>query len=140
MKEDEDLRNYIAGMLDKMDTDVYEISVASDEIDFYEFACRAEVGSNISVAEDAVFTAPKCRTPEQVRMLSKVCPKHLVGMLSMQRAKKLSMDSGGHFCIMLVGEYAPAFPASYVNPVDAAGISFFEIDESIILSSTELPV
>jgi hypothetical protein len=41
---------------------------------------------------------------------------------------------------MLVGEYAPAFPASYVNPVDAAGISFFEIDESIILSSTELPV
>ena len=31
MKEDEDLRNYIAGMLDKMDTDVYEISVASDE-------------------------------------------------------------------------------------------------------------
>lgn len=45
------------------------------------------------------------------------------------------MDSGGHFCIMLVGEYAPAFPASYVNPVDAAGISFFEIDESIILRS-----
>ncbi len=41
---------------------------------------------------------------------------------------------------MLVGEYVPAFPASYVNPVDAAGISFFEIDESIILSSTELPV
>ena len=87
MKEDEDLRNYIAGMLDKMDTDVYEISVASDEIDFYEFACRAEEGSNISVAEDAVFTAPKCRTPEQVRMLSKVRPKHLVGMLFISRRK-----------------------------------------------------
>lgn len=110
MKEDEDLRNYIAGMLDKMDTDVYEISVASDEIDFYEFACRAEEGSNISVAEDAVFTAPKCRTPEQVRMLSKVCPKHLVGMLSMQRAKKLSMDSGGAFLHYAGRRICPCVP------------------------------
>ncbi len=38
MKEDEDLRNFIGRMLNKMDTGVYEISVASEEIDFHELA------------------------------------------------------------------------------------------------------
>lgn len=47
MKADEDLRNYIANMLDKMDTGVYEISVASDEIDFHEFAQRLDLPKEI---------------------------------------------------------------------------------------------
>lgn len=38
MREDENLRIHIGKMLNKMDTGVFEISVASDEIDFYEFA------------------------------------------------------------------------------------------------------
>lgn len=36
MKADEDLRNYIGEMLNKMDTGVFQISVASEEIDFHE--------------------------------------------------------------------------------------------------------
>lgn len=47
MKTDEDLRNYIARMLDKMDTGVYEISVASDEIDFHEFAQKLDLPKEI---------------------------------------------------------------------------------------------
>lgn len=47
MKKDEDLRNYIAGMLDQMDTGVYEISVASDEIDFHEFAQKLDLPKEI---------------------------------------------------------------------------------------------
>lgn len=47
MRADEDLRNYIAGMLDKMDTGVYEISVASDEIDFHEFAQKLDLPKEI---------------------------------------------------------------------------------------------
>ncbi len=47
MKTDEDLRNYIASMLDKMDTGVYEISVASDEIDFHEFAQKLDLPKEI---------------------------------------------------------------------------------------------
>lgn len=47
MKEDEDLRNYIARMLDKMDTGVYGISVASDEIDFHEFAQKLDLPKEI---------------------------------------------------------------------------------------------
>ena len=47
MKADEDLRNYIARMLDKMDTGVYEISVASDEIDFHEFAQKLDLPKEI---------------------------------------------------------------------------------------------
>lgn len=42
----------------------------------------------ISVAEDAVFTAPKCRTQEQVRLLSKVRPKHLVERIDQFKAEK----------------------------------------------------
>ena len=42
----------------------------------------------ISVAEDAVFTAPKCRTQEQVRLLSKVRPKHLVARIDQFKAEK----------------------------------------------------
>lgn len=42
----------------------------------------------ISVAEDVVFTAPKCRTQEQVRMLSKVRPKHLVERIDQFKAEK----------------------------------------------------
>ena len=47
MKADEDLRNYIASMLDKMDTGVYEISVASDEIDFHEFAQKLDLPKEV---------------------------------------------------------------------------------------------
>ena len=47
MKADEDLRNYIARMLDKMDTGVYEISVASDEIDFHELAQKLDLPKEI---------------------------------------------------------------------------------------------
>ncbi|WP_298732640.1 RloB family protein [uncultured Subdoligranulum sp.] len=42
----------------------------------------------ISVAEDAVFTAPKCRTQEQVTLLSKVRPKHLVERIDQFKAEK----------------------------------------------------
>lgn len=42
----------------------------------------------ISVAEDAVFTAPKCRTKEQEKMLSKVRPKHLVERIDQFKAIK----------------------------------------------------
>lgn len=42
----------------------------------------------ISVAEDAVFTAPKCRTQEQKRMLSKVRPKHLIERIDQFKAEK----------------------------------------------------
>ena len=42
----------------------------------------------ISVAEDAVFTAPKSRTEEQVKMLSKVRPKHLVERIDQFKAEK----------------------------------------------------
>lgn len=47
MKADEDLRNYIARMLNKMDTGVYEISVASDEIDFHELAQKMDLPKEI---------------------------------------------------------------------------------------------
>lgn len=43
MKEDEYLRSFIAEMLNKMDTGVFEISVASDEIDFHEFAQKLDL-------------------------------------------------------------------------------------------------
>lgn len=43
MKANEGLRNYIAEMLGKMDTGVYEIAVASDEIDFHEFAKKLDL-------------------------------------------------------------------------------------------------
>lgn len=48
MKADEDLRNYIARMLNKMDTGVYEISVASDEIDFHELAQKMDLPKEIA--------------------------------------------------------------------------------------------
>ena len=47
MKADDDLRNYIGSMLQKMDTGVFNISVASDEIDFYELAERLEIPQEI---------------------------------------------------------------------------------------------
>lgn len=47
MKADEDLRNFIARMLNKMDTGVYEISVASDEIDFHELAQKMDLPKEI---------------------------------------------------------------------------------------------
>ncbi len=43
MRADENMRNYIAEMLDQMDTGVYGISVASDEIDFHEFAEKLDL-------------------------------------------------------------------------------------------------
>lgn len=42
----------------------------------------------ISVAEDAVHTAPKCRTPDQTRMLSKVRPKQLVERIDQFKLEK----------------------------------------------------
>lgn len=42
----------------------------------------------ISVAEDAVHTAPKRRTPDQARMLSKVRPKHLVERIDQFKLEK----------------------------------------------------
>lgn len=42
----------------------------------------------ISVAEDAVFTSPKCRTPEQAKILSKVRPKHLVERINQFKVEK----------------------------------------------------
>ena len=42
----------------------------------------------ISVAEDAIFTAPKCRTQDQVRLLSKVRPKHLVERIEQFKDEK----------------------------------------------------
>ena len=42
----------------------------------------------ISVAEDAVFTAPKCRTEDQVKLLSKVRPKHLVERMDAFKVEK----------------------------------------------------
>ena len=42
----------------------------------------------ISVAEDAVHTAPKRRTPDQVKMLSKVRPKQLVERIDQFKLEK----------------------------------------------------
>lgn len=47
LKEDETLRSYLGNMLKKMDTGVYKISVASDEIDFHEFAEKMELPQEI---------------------------------------------------------------------------------------------
>lgn len=47
MKADEELRNYIGKMLNQMDTGVYEISVASDEIDFHDFAEKLDLPKEI---------------------------------------------------------------------------------------------
>ena len=47
MKADKEMRSYIAKMLEKMDTGVYEISVASDEIDFHEFAQKLDFPKEI---------------------------------------------------------------------------------------------
>ncbi len=47
MRADEELRTYIGRMLNKMDTGVFEISVASDEIDFHEFAEKLDIPQEI---------------------------------------------------------------------------------------------
>ncbi len=47
MTADDDLRNYISEMLEKMDTGVYRISVASDEIDFHELAQKLDLPKGI---------------------------------------------------------------------------------------------
>lgn len=47
VKADEELRDYIGRMLSQMDTGVYEISVASDEIDFYDFAEKLDLPKEI---------------------------------------------------------------------------------------------
>ncbi|MCI8567509.1 MAG: ATP-binding protein [Lachnospiraceae bacterium] len=43
MKADEELRTYIGRMLERMDTGVFEVSVASDEIDFHEIAAKIDL-------------------------------------------------------------------------------------------------
>ena len=43
MKEDEELRDYIADMLGRMDTGVHDITVASDEMDFLDFARKTNI-------------------------------------------------------------------------------------------------
>lgn len=45
----------------------------------------------ISVAEDAVHTAPKSRTPDQVKLLSKVRPKQLVERIDQFKREKNSI-------------------------------------------------
>ena len=47
MKADIELQNYIAEMLRKMDTGVFNVSVASKEIDFHDFAEKLEVPQEI---------------------------------------------------------------------------------------------
>lgn len=47
MKENSDLRAYIGEMLKKMDTGVFSISVASDELDFYELAEKLQIPQGI---------------------------------------------------------------------------------------------
>lgn len=47
MKADEDLRTFIGTMLKKMNTGVFEISVASDEIDFYDFAEKLNLPKDV---------------------------------------------------------------------------------------------
>lgn len=47
MKADTELQDYIANMLRKMDTGVFDVSVASKEIDFHDFAEKLEVPQNI---------------------------------------------------------------------------------------------
>ena len=47
MKADTELRSYIGDMLRKMDTGVFEISVASKEIDFHDFAEKLQVPQEI---------------------------------------------------------------------------------------------
>lgn len=47
MKADRELRTYIGDMLRKMDTGVFEISVASEEIDFHDFAEKLQVPKEI---------------------------------------------------------------------------------------------
>ena len=47
MKKNEELRAYIAQMLKNMDTGVFEISVASKEIDFHEFAEKLDLPNEI---------------------------------------------------------------------------------------------
>ena len=42
----------------------------------------------VSVAEDAVHTAPKHRTPDQAKMLSKVRPRQLVERIDQFRLEK----------------------------------------------------
>lgn len=47
IRDDEELKSYIGKMLKKMDTGVSEISVASDEIDFHEFAEKLDLPQEI---------------------------------------------------------------------------------------------
>lgn len=47
MKDDVELRTYIGDMLRKMDTGVFDISVASKEIDFHDFAEKLQVPQEI---------------------------------------------------------------------------------------------
>lgn len=47
MKADMELQDYIAEMLCKMDTGVFNVSVASEDIDFHDFAERLEVPQEI---------------------------------------------------------------------------------------------
>lgn len=47
MRDDTELRTYIGDMLRKMDTGVFDISVASEEIDFHDFAEKLQVPQEI---------------------------------------------------------------------------------------------
>ncbi len=47
MQADIELRNYIGDMLRKMDTGVYNINVASEDIDFHDFAKKLDVPKEI---------------------------------------------------------------------------------------------
>lgn len=69
----------------------FEGSVTEEEYFEYVSEIFSEVKSKIqfvSVAEDAVHTAPKSRTPEQAKMLSKVRPKQLVERIDQFKVEK----------------------------------------------------
>lgn len=65
IREDTELRTYIGDMLRKMDTGVFDISVASDEIEFHDFAEKLQVPKEIvdeieEIGNGIVSFAGKC--------------------------------------------------------------------------------
>ncbi len=69
----------------------FEGSVTEEEYFEYISEIFSEIKTKIqfiSVAEDAVHTSPKSRTPEQAKMLSKVRPKQLVERIDRFKIEK----------------------------------------------------
>lgn len=69
----------------------FEGSVTEEEYFIQISSLFSEIKSKIqfiSVAEDSVHTNPRCRTPEQVEILSKARPKQLVERIDQFKAEK----------------------------------------------------